>query len=116
VIASAAEVEAIRTLGLVVVAVVTAIGGFLANQQRLASKRQEELQQRVHEDNRNDHAQTAAKVDQLLVGQAEIKADLTDVKADVRELKATDRDHEHRIEALEPTPIKSRTTRKKAAS
>jgi hypothetical protein len=51
-------------------------------------------QRRVHRDNRSDHQETAAKVDQLLVGQRDISADVRDVKADVR-------DHGERIRNLE---------------
>ena len=49
---------------------------------------------RTHRDNRLDHADTASKVNKLLVGQTEIKADVADIKADVR-------DHRQRIRQLE---------------
>jgi hypothetical protein len=101
VIASAAEVETIRAIGIVLAALVTAVGGIVVALWRT---------------NKREHAENGGKLDQLVKGQSEIKADLADVKADVRELKATDRDHEHRIEALEPHPTpKPRTTRKKAS-
>jgi hypothetical protein len=59
------------------------------------------VQRRVHRDNRDDHAQTAAKVDELLVQAATLGADVRDVKADVRDVKSTLRDHGHRIDDLE---------------
>ena len=67
---------------------------------------------RTHRDNRNDHAETAAKVDLLVAGQAEIKDDLREVRADVRH-------HGDRLRSLEqlaapPTKPTSRA-RKKAS-
>ena len=50
---------------------------------------------------RGDHAATAAKVDQLLTGQDEIRADLRDVKADVREVREEQRQHSDRLGRLE---------------
>lgn len=76
------------------------------------------LQAKVHADNRHDHAQTAevvaataAKVDQLIDGQQEIKADVIDIKADVR-------DHGARLRAIESvtSPKPAPRPRKKAAS
>lgn len=59
---------------------------------------------RTHRDNRSDHAtvakvvaDTAAKVDRLVDGQIDIKADVLDIKADVR-------DHGDRLRHLE-TPV-----------
>ena len=48
-------------------------------------------QRRVHRDNREDHASTAAVVAQIAVDMTEVKSDVRDVKADVRDLKAADR-------------------------
>lgn len=63
---------------------------------------------KVHRDNRNDHQETAAKVDQLLDGHAELgrkvdelAADVRDVKADVRDLKTADRETDTRLNDLE---------------
>ena len=39
---------------------------------------------RLSNDQRSDHANTARKVDELVSGQAEIKADIRDVKDEVR--------------------------------
>jgi hypothetical protein len=105
---TATDTELIRAFGAVMVALITAVGGVVIALWR--------ANQREHAENGGKLDGLVASVDDLKVGQAEIKADIADVKADVRELKTTDRDHEHRLEALEPTPIKSRTTRKKAAS
>mgnify|MGYP001810292991 CR=1 FL=1 len=78
------------------------------------------VQAKVHRDNRNDHAETAAKVSTLIgtVGEVKadvsgIKADVSGIKTDVAALKLSDRDHEGRIEAIESP--KPRTTRKKSA-
>lgn len=59
------------------------------------------VQAKVHRDNRTDHAQTAAKVDQLVDHVGEVKADLRDVKADVRDMRVELRDHRERIADLE---------------
>lgn len=73
---------------------------------------------RTHRDNRADHsvvaqvvADTAAKVDRLIDGQVEIKADVHDIKAEVRH-------HGERLRHLEAvaTPKPKPTPRKKAAS
>jgi len=50
---------------------------------------------KVHRDNRSDHAQTMASVQQLTTSIADIGADVRDTRADVR-------DHEHRLDDLEP--------------
>lgn len=66
---------------------------------------------KTHRENRSDHADTAAKVDQLLEAQGGIAADVRDVKADVR-------DHGHRLRTLETAvvPVKPKPApRKKAA-
>ena len=49
---------------------------------------------RLSNDQRSDHANTARKVDELVTGQAEIKADLRDVKDEVRS-------HGDRLRSLE---------------
>ena len=87
-------------LGSVLVLIGTLAGLFMQNR-------------RTHRENRSDHADTAAKVDQLLKAQGVIGADVADVKADVIDVKAEVRDHGVRLRALEqPTP----RPRKKAAS
>jgi hypothetical protein len=52
---------------------------------------------RTHRDNRSDHAETAQKVNRLLTGQTEIKADVAELHADVR-------DHGARLRVLEQIP------------
>ena len=59
------------------------------------------VQLKVHKDNRGDHAETAAKVDELVNGQRHIAADVREVKADVRDLRDADRRADTRITALE---------------
>lgn len=49
------------------------------------------VQAKVHRDNRSDHAQTAAKVDQLVAVHGDLAADMRDVKADVRSVKEDNR-------------------------
>lgn len=49
---------------------------------------------RLSRDQRADHANTASKVDELVLGQAEIKSDLRDVKDEVRS-------HGDRLRSLE---------------
>ena len=61
---------------------------------------------RTHRENRSDHADTSAKVDQLLAAQSDIAADVRDVKSDVR-------DHGVRLRALEAATTKP-APRKKA--
>lgn len=99
-IASAAEVEAIRTAGIVLAALITALGGIIVALWR---------------SNRKEHAENGGKLDQLVQGQQDIRADIADVKADVRELKASDRDHERRLTALEPDPAPKPRARRKSA-
>lgn len=99
-IGSATEVETIRALGVVLAALITAVGGVVVALWRA---------------NRKEHAENGTKLDQLVKGQSEIKADLADVKADVRELKASDRDHDRRLTALEPAPAPKPRARKKAS-
>ena len=76
------------------------------------------VQAKVHRDNRNDHADTAAKVDQLLEAQGVIGTDLGEMKVDMREARAELRDHGARLRAIEspePAPApKPRPPRKKA--
>lgn len=65
---------------------------------------------RTHRENRSDHADTAAKVDQLLEAQGVISADVRDIKADVR-------DHGQRLRALEAVVVPAKpkpAPRKKA--
>jgi hypothetical protein len=88
-------------LGSVLVLIGTLAGLFMQNR-------------RTHRENRSDHADTAAKVDQLLKAQGVIGADVADVKADVIDVKAEVRDHGQRLRALEQ-PATPRP-RKKAAS
>jgi hypothetical protein len=57
---------------------------------------------KVHRDNRGDHAQTMASVQQLTTSVADIHADVRDTRADVRDIRAVLRDHEHRLDDLEP--------------
>lgn len=63
---------------------------------------------KVHRDNRNDHQETAAKVDRLLDGHTDIgrkvdglAADVRGVKAAVRDLKTADRETDNRLNNLE---------------
>ena len=65
---------------------------------------------KTHRENRSDHADTAAKVDQLLEAQGVISADVRDIKADVR-------DHGQRLRALEAVVVPAKpkpAPRKKA--
>lgn len=73
---------------------------------------------KTHRDNRADHASvakvvadTAAKVDGLVGGQAEIRADVRDIRSEVRS-------HGDRLRRLEvvPKPKPAPRPRKKAAS
>ena len=82
------------------------------------------LQARVHKDNRNDHAATAAvvqttaaAVEQLAEGHKELIAGQSEIKADLREVKADLRDHSQRlriVEADEPAEPPKRQRRKPA--
>ena len=71
---------------------------------------------KIHRENRSDHAvvaqvvaDTAAKVDRLIDGQIDIKADVSDIKAEVRH-------HGERLRHLEAAATPKPTVRKKAAS
>jgi hypothetical protein len=59
------------------------------------------LQARVHRDNRNDHAKTAATVDTIAAVVGDMRADQIEIKADLREVKADLRDHSHRLRIVE---------------
>jgi hypothetical protein len=75
------------------------------------------LQARVHKDNRNDHAKTAATVDTIAAVVGDMRADQIEIKADLREVKADLRDHSHRlriVEADEPAEPPKRQRRKPA--
>ncbi|NBU34765.1 hypothetical protein EBS40_09165 [bacterium] len=82
------------------------------------------VQARVHRDNRNDHAATAAvvqttaaAVELLAEGHKELIAGQSEIKADLREVKADLRDHSQRlrlVEAVEPVEPPKRTRRKPA--
>ena len=78
----------------IIVSVVTVAGALLTVR----------MQRQIHDENRDDHGQTATKVDELLVGQREFRADVRDIKMDVRELRAASRQHDKRIDDLEETP------------
>lgn len=67
------------------------------------------LQQRkVHNDNRDDHAQTMMNVANLTETVSAIREDVRDTKADVREIKATIREHGKRLDGLEETENEDR--------
>jgi hypothetical protein len=75
------------------------------------------LQARVHRDNRNDHAKTAATVDTIAAVVGDMRADQIEIKADLREVKADLRDHSQRlriVEADEPAEPPKRQRRKPA--
>jgi hypothetical protein len=75
------------------------------------------LQARVHRDNRNDHAKTAATVDTIAAVVGDMRADQIEIKADLREVKADLRDHSQRlriVEAVEPVEPPKRQRRKPA--
>jgi hypothetical protein len=75
------------------------------------------LQARVHKDNRNDHAKTAATVDTIAAVVGDMRADQIEIKADLREVKADLRDHSQRlrlVEAVEPVEPPKRQRRKPA--
>jgi hypothetical protein len=76
------------------------------------------LQARVHKDNRDDHAATAAVVDTIAAVIGDMRTDQIEIRADLREIKADLRDHSHRLRIVEtePAPKPKPTTRKKAAS
>lgn len=66
------------------------------------------VQLKVHHDNRKDHGETAAKVDQLLDRQQTIQRDVTLIRSDVteihgaiRELRATDAEVNRRVTKIE---------------
>ena len=59
------------------------------------------LQARVHKDNRNDHAKTAATVDTIAAVVGDMRADQIEIKADLREVKADLRDHSQRLRIVE---------------
>lgn len=58
-------------------------------------------QRKVHADNRADHHETAAKVDELLVRHRDTAADVRAIKADVRDLRGEDRSLGERLTRLE---------------
>jgi uncharacterized protein YlxW (UPF0749 family) len=62
---------------------------------------------KTHRENRSDHADTSAKVDQLLEAQG-------DIAADVREVKAEVRFHGERLRVLEAAAKPKPAPRKKA--
>lgn len=70
------------------------------------------VQRRVHRDNRSDHAQTVAKVDELVSSVGALDAKVDDVRADVREVKADLRDHSARLRVIEHPEPKPRTRKK----
>jgi hypothetical protein len=75
------------------------------------------LQARVHRDNRNDHAKTAATVDTIAAVVGDMRTDQIEIKADLREVKADLRDHSQRlriVEADEPAEPPKRQRRKPA--
>jgi peptidoglycan hydrolase CwlO-like protein len=73
------------------------------------------VQWKVHSDNRTEHGQTSAKVDQLLENQGEfrqnitfirsdlttIRGEITELRGDVSDLRHTDHESESRITRLE---------------
>lgn len=66
------------------------------------------VQLKVHRDNRNDHGETAAKVDRLLDHQSEIqrdvqyiRADVTDIHGAITELRQADSLTNNRVTKLE---------------
>lgn len=61
-------------------------------------------QNQVHQENRDDHAATAALVKEIHSDVGGIKLDMFDTKADMRSVKDNLRDHGQRIHALETTP------------
>ena len=76
------------------------------------------LQARVHRDNRNDHAKTAATVDSIAAVVGDMRADQIEIKADLREVKSDLRDHSQRlriVEHTEPAPAPKPRARKRPA-
>lgn len=76
------------------------------------------LQARVHRDNRNDHAKTAATVDSIAAVVGDMRADQIEIKADLREVKSDLRDHSARlriVEHTEPAPSPKPRARKRPA-
>lgn len=76
-----------------VIAAVIALVGILAAQWR--------QNRRVHRENRDDHAATGRKVDQLVAGQSEFRTDIREMRADVRDIKSDVRSHGDRLRHLE---------------
>ena len=75
------------------------------------------LQARVHRDNRNDHAKTAATVDSIAAVVGDMRADQIEIKADLREVKSEIRDHSARLRIVEaePAPAAKPRARKRTA-
>lgn len=71
------------------------------------------LQARVHRDNRNDHAATAAAVDGIAAVVGDMRADQKEMRDDLRDVKADLRDHSQRLRIVEaepaPTPKRKRS-------
>ena len=73
------------------------------------------LQARVHRDNRNDHAKTAATVDTIAAVVGDMRADQIEIKADLREVKSDLRDHSARLRIVEAEPAPKPRARKRPA-
>lgn len=75
------------------------------------------LQARVHRDNRNDHAKTAATVDTIAAVVGDMRADQKEMRDDLRDVKADLRDHSQRLRIVEaePAPAPKPRARKRTA-
>ena len=83
-----ASFQLTATSATVVVAIISVVGSLLTVR----------LQRRIHVENRDDHQSTAAKVDALIDGQHEFRADIREIGADIRDLKVASRQHDKRID------------------
>lgn len=96
-------VSVVSTAGVVAAAVVP-----LHYQHKRSNRKLLEQQERVHNDNRSDHAETAQKVDSLLTTAVVLSAKVESVDSrldmvhdDLRHVKHSLRDHSVRIHDLE---------------